>query len=277
MTETSESPPHRFLIRMVEDLARGDVSFPTYLDAALKIRTALGKPDLSVDELSRVVLSEPLVATKVIRLANSVALNPSGREIADVRAAIPRVGFAAIRSLAIAVAVEQLMHERTMAPYLSRTRQLWEHSLEVAALAFVIARHVTRCNADEALFAGLVHDIGHFYLLSQIAVTPEMVDDEDDLQRVLDEWHIPVGKAVLAALEVPEPILQAVDAHETPFPDEHPTTLGEVIYLANCLAASVNPFAGTPAGHPSRASDALGLLLDDAHDELVSIISSLRD
>lgn len=276
MTRSSDTPSHRFLLGIADDLARGDVSFPTYLGAAVKIRAALDDPHLTIDTMSRIVQSEPLVAAKVIRLANSAALNPSGREIADVRSAVMRVGFAAIRTLAMAVAIEQLMCEKEMSPYRERTRELWEHSLEVAALSFVIARHVTSLNPDEALFAGLVHDIGHFYLLSQIARTPGIVRDKDELQRVLEEWHVGIGHAVLVALDTPESILLAVHLHEAPFGGDQPRTFGEVLYVANCVAGHGNPFSPASPGHPSPASDAIALIVDEHHDELASLIAALR-
>lgn len=276
MTRSSATPSHRFLLGIADDLARGDVSFPTYLGAALKIRAALDEPELTIDAMSRIVLSEPLVAAKVIRLANSAALNPSGREIADVRAAVMRVGFGAIRTLAMAVAIEQLMREKEMSPYREPTRELWEHSLEVAALSFVIARHTTSLNPDEALFAGLVHDIGHFYLLSQIARNPRVVRDDEELQRVLAEWHVGIGHAVLVALDTPEPILLAVHQHEAPIGGERPTTLGEILYTANCLANNTNPFTERLAGHPSPASDRIALVIDEAHAELESLVASLK-
>ena len=49
------------------------------------------------------------MSTKVVRMANSVAMNPSGRAIADVRSAITRIGMEAVRSVSFAVALEQLL------------------------------------------------------------------------------------------------------------------------------------------------------------------------
>ena len=268
------SPAHRFLIQIADDLSRGDVTFPTYLDAAMKIRMALNKPDLTIDTLSRLVGAEPLVSAKVIRLANSAALNPSGKEIADVRAGVIRVGFASVRTLAISVAMEQLMLEKEMGPYLDTARELWEHSLEVAALAYVVGRRMTRINPHEAMFAGLVHDIGHFYLLYQVARHPDIVRDQEELERILDEWHSSIGHAVLGALEAPESTLLAVMDHEAPFVGERPSTLAEVLYIANCLASHENPFSSMQTDSAPFA-DTVEAMVAESRDELNSIISAL--
>lgn len=270
-----DSPAHHFLLRIAADLSDGDISFPTYLDAAMRIRMALNSPDLTVDKLSRVVVAEPLVAAKVVRLANSAALNPSGKEIADVRSAVMRVGFTAIRTLAISVAIQQLMLEKEMAPYRDKARALWEHSLDVAALSYVISRRMTRINPHEAMFAGLVHDIGHFYLLSQVAGHPEVVRDEEELERILDEWHSSIGHAVLSALEAPEIILQAVSEHEAPYSGDRPGTMAEVLFAANGIATHPNPFSRPRRAPFPAVTDPVTSIIEESHEELKSLIAAI--
>ena len=82
MAKKSESRgfAYRFLQDIAQDLSRKDLKFPTFIDASLGVRMALGKKELSNAELARVVSSEPLLSARVVALANSVALNPSGRE-----------------------------------------------------------------------------------------------------------------------------------------------------------------------------------------------------
>ena len=274
---TRDSPAHRFLIQVVDDLSSGDVNFPTFLGAAMEIRTAMNDPDLTVDALGRLIATEPLVSAKVIRLANSAALNPSATEVSDVRSAVMRVGFSSIRSLAISVAIEQLLLEKTMGPYLDSARRLWEHSLEVAALSFVIARRLTKINPHEAMFAGLVHDIGHFYLLSRIAHHPEFARDAEDVGRLLFEWHASVGHAVLGALETPEPILEAVSDHEIAFDGDTPATLANVLYMANRFAAKRNPFSSRADAPPAvpAPNSAAAAIVDESREELDSLIGAL--
>lgn len=267
----------RFLIQIADDLSSGDISFPTFLDAAMKIRMALDNPILAVDALARVIGTEPLVSAKVIRLANSAALNFSGNDVCDVRSAVIRVGFSAIRALAISVAIEQLMLDREMAPYASKARRLWEHSLDVAALSFVIARKLTRINPHEAMFAGLVHDVGYFYLLSRVARHPGVAHDEDDLSRMLSEWHAAVGHAVLGALDAPDAILDAISGCETAYEGDSPATLANILHLANRLTTHPNPFSRRgerPATQPA-ASTAVTEIIAESRDERNSIMSAL--
>lgn len=268
--------PQRFLIQIADDLSSGDITFPTFLDAAMKIRMALDNPRLTVDELARVIGAEPLVSAKVIRLANSAALNFSGNDVCDVRSAVIRVGFSAIRALAISVAIEQLMLDREMAPYASKARRLWEHSLDVATLSFVIARRLTRFNPHEAMFAGLMHDVGYFYLLSRVARHPGVAHD-DDLSRLLSEWHAAVGQAVLGALDAPDAILDAISGCETAYEGDSPATLANILHLANRLSTHPNPFSrpGETSATPPPPAAAVAEIVAESRDERNSLMSAL--
>ena len=59
--------------------ASGDLVFPTGVDVALKIQRTLDDPDCHIDAAARLVLGEPLLAARVVALANSVAYIRSGQ------------------------------------------------------------------------------------------------------------------------------------------------------------------------------------------------------
>jgi len=229
-----------FSFCILQDIARdlsGDVvSFPTFLDITFQVRTALKNPNLTIEQLGRLLSAEPLMSSKIIRLANSVAMNSSGRTIVDVSSAIARVGMDAVRTVSFAVAMEQLLNSKKMAPFQALSRRLWEHTVYVAALSRVLARRVGRVNPDEAMFAGLVHDIGVFYLLSRVTNFPELVTDPLALQQLLVQWHDSIGHALLAAMGLPEEVLRVVQEHEQERTIETLKTLSDVLFVANRLA-----------------------------------------
>lgn len=221
---------------IAKDLSGSEISFPTFLDITFQVRTALKDPNLSVDQLAKLVGAEPLMSTKIIRMANSVALNPSGREIADVKNGIIRVGMEAVRTVSFAVAMEQLLQSKQMKPFEDISRRLWEHTAHVAALARVLARKIAKINGDEAMFTGLVHDIGVFYLMSRAAGFPELVADKVELHALLVGWHDSIGHALLSALGSPESVLVAVQEHETDREITELKSLSDVLYVANKIA-----------------------------------------
>ena len=221
---------------IAKDLSGDEITFPTFLDITFQVRTALRDPNLNVEQLAKLVGAEPLMSAKIIRMANSVALNPSGREIADVKSGIVRVGMEAVRTVSFAVAMEQLLKSKQMHAFDDISHRLWEHSSHVAALCRVLARKLAKINGDEAMFAGLVHDLGVFYLMSRAANFPELVNDKVELHALLVGWHDNIGHALLSALGLPESVLVAVLEHENDREIKEIKTLSDVLYVANKIA-----------------------------------------
>ncbi|HQO29871.1 MAG TPA: HDOD domain-containing protein, partial [Accumulibacter sp.] len=108
--QTSQQISFKLLQDIARDLSGEVVAFPTFLDITFQVRSALKKPDLTSAQLGALVGAEPLMSTKIIRLANSAALNTTGKAIVDLNTAITRVGMEALRSISFAVAMEQLLN-----------------------------------------------------------------------------------------------------------------------------------------------------------------------
>jgi len=268
---------------IAKDLSGDEITFPTFLDITFQVRTALKDPNLNVDQLAKLVGAEPLMSTKIIRMANSVALNPSGREIADVKNGIIRVGMEAVRTVSFAVAMEQLLKSKQMQPFEEISKRLWEHTAHVAALSRVLARKMAKINGDEAMFTGLVHDIGVFYLMSRAAGFPELVADKAELHALLVGWHDNIGHALLSALGSPESVLVAVLEHENDREIKEIRTLPDVLYVANKIANRTSCWRDPAFDAPVDTSvldalfdaDTLAEIIAESEEEVLSLKKAL--
>jgi putative nucleotidyltransferase with HDIG domain len=226
--------------QMLEDIAKelsGEVVFPTYFDAILRLRKILQDPDQSMAEIAAAVAIEPLISAKLLHLANSVAFNPDGREVVDLKSAIMRLGLNAVRSAALSIVMNQLLRARGMADYSVMTQGLWEHSIKTSAAARVIARNASRLNADEAMLAGLIHDLGAFYMLYRATQYDELRHRPDSIKYLIIQWHESIGVSLLNALGIPEEIVDSTIDHDRLRPPPSPIrNLRDVIYVANMLA-----------------------------------------
>lgn len=225
--------------RILEDIARefsGDVNFPTCMDAALLVRNTLKDPFANLDKVVQVVGVEPLISSKLLRLANSVSYNTSGKTISDLTTAISRIGFDSVRTISLAVAMDQMLKSRNLVAYESIARNAWAHSIHVAAIARVLARRLGRINPDDAMMAGLVHDIGIFYLLYRATEYPEYRNNREAMLELLAGWHEGIGESLLHALGIPDRITDAVRDHDRLQNVETPCTIRDVLYFANLLA-----------------------------------------
>ena len=226
--------------KMLEDIAHelaGEVVFPTYFDAVMRLRKVLQDPNNSIGDIANAVVLEPLISAKLLHLSNSVAYNPSGKEITDLKSAISRLGIQTVKNTAMAIVMAQLLRARNMAAFTDLTQELWKHTIKTAAASRILAREKTRINPEEALFAGLVHDLGAFYMLYRAAQYPELVERPDSLKYLMINWHESIGVSLLNALGIPQEIVDATIDHDhaRPIPVTI-RTMGDIVYVANMLA-----------------------------------------
>lgn len=226
--------------QMLEDIANelsGEVVFPTYFDAILRLRKLLQDPDQSLTNIAKAISLEPLISAKLLHLANSAAYAPGGMPVNDLKSAVSRLGLNTVRSVAFSVVMTQLLRSRGMAEFSEIAHQLWEHSLATAAAACVIARKTTRLSPDAALLAGMVHDLGAFYMLYRATQYDELRHRPDSVKYLMMQWHESVGVSLLNALGLPEDIIEATIDHDHVRPTpEVARTLADVVYIANMLA-----------------------------------------
>ena len=225
--------------QMLEDIAKelsGEVIFPTYFDVVLRLRKVLQDPNQSIGEIAATILIEPLISAKLLHLANSVAFNPEGREVVDLKSAIARLGINAVRTAAMSIVMSQLMRAKGMAEFAELTHSLWEHSIKSSAAARIIAKTMTRLNPEEAMLAGLIHDLGAFYMLYRATQYEELRHRPDTVKYLIMQWHESIGVSLLSALGIPEEIIDATADHDHIRPNPSPIrSFSDVVYVANML------------------------------------------
>lgn len=206
---------HTSLLAQVQrDLLGGDPVFPTSMRLAVTIRQMLDKDDVSVSHVARLVSVEPFMAAKIVRMANSVAFNPNGQTVFSVEQALSRIGFNVLRSVALSVAVAQLRATPSMAVFPRLSNASWESSVQLAALARLLAKHKKMANPDEAMMCGLMSEMGTFYLLYLASSNPAYVKNIAAVLDLLHKHGERVGAQFVQALGLPENIVKALTPGE---------------------------------------------------------------
>jgi HD-like signal output (HDOD) protein len=263
---------HSALDIIAADAARGDIVFPTHTEIALRVQRLLDDPECTSDALGKLIGAEPILATRVLAIANSIAYNPGGRAIIEIKSAVSRLGFATLRALAAAVIVRQMTNLSPAEEHRALAAKLWEHTASVASLARVIAHRVTRQNPDAAFFAGIVHEVGSFYLIARAGIFPGLLASESEQ---LELWHgegeAAVGRAVLRALQVPAPVLEAMETLWSGFLAMPPASLGDTLLLADQLSPTESPIAALAGMSRQGMAVEQELLIDD--ETLTSILA----
>ena len=209
---------HGFLAAVDRDLLAGDAQFPTALKLLAALRQVLDDPDASVSRVTTLVGAEPLVTTRMLRLANCVTFNPAGVQILTVEQAVQRVGFNMVRTAATAVAVGQMRALAGVPHFGAIADAAWQYSVRLSVLARRLAPVHAGVRADEAGLCGLVVELGTFYLLQRASRYPSYSDASciEALQDLLAQHAAHTTARLAHALGLPVAILAVLDAWHQP-------------------------------------------------------------
>jgi HD-like signal output (HDOD) protein len=234
----SDPEAFAFVQALAAELSTGKVELPSFPDIAMRVRQVLADEGVSPEKVVRVVGSEPALAARLLQLANSAALNFSGKAVTDLRTAIARMGFNMVRSAAIAFAMSQLKKVDALKGLEEPLDVLWRRSAGVAAMSHAVARRLAKVNPDTALLAGLLHGIGQLYILTRTAKHPELFKNEAVYHNIVRDWHSSIAKALLENWDMAEEIVEAVGNYEdTGRVHEGPADLTDVLTVGYLLAS----------------------------------------
>jgi len=275
-----------FTAMLEVEIAGDHIDLPSFPEVALRVRRTLADEDVSIDQVVRVVSAEPSLVVRLLQLGNSAALNPSGRRLTDLRAAITRIGFNMARSATIAFAMSQLRRAEAYKGLEKPFSELWRTSTQVAAVSFVVAKRLTKVNAELALLAGLLHTVGKLYLLTRAGRFPDLLNDAKVYPALVQTWHARIAKAILVNWEMAPPVVDAVQGFEgCDRVREGEIDLLDVLWVSRSLAALPRPAPVLPPelfeSHPARrlgltAAACEGILVESG-SEIDSLSSALGD
>ncbi len=237
-TRNPDTAAFRFVELLAQELSTGKIDLPSFPDIAVRVRQVLADENVKPEQVVRVVSAEPALAARLLNIANSAALNFTGKAVTDLRAAIARMGFNMVRSASIAFALWQLKSAENLKGLGRPLEDLWQSSTSVAAMSYVLARRVSQVNPDTALLAGLLHEIGKLYILTRAHQHTDLLSDQLTYQAVVRDWHSGIAQALLENWSMPEEIVAAVSGFED-FEREHPGPLDltDVLTLATLFVA----------------------------------------
>jgi HD-like signal output (HDOD) protein len=235
---TVDAEAFAFVQALASELSRGKVDLPSFPDIALRVRKVLGDEEVTQEQVVRVVGSEPALAARLMQIANSAALNFTGKPINDLRTAINRMGHNMVRSAAIAFAMSQLKKVDSLKGLEKPLDDLWKSSAAVAAMSHAVAKRYSKVNPDTGMLAGLLHGIGKLYILTRSSKHPALFADQTTYNQIVRDWHSPVAKALLENWDMAEEIVAAVsDYEDMERAHSGPVDLTDVLTVGNLLAA----------------------------------------
>jgi HD-like signal output (HDOD) protein len=274
-----------FVRGLATELSAGDVDLPSFPEVAAQVQKVLSQEETDASRVVRVLGAEPMLAARVLSMANAAAFNPSGRVVSDLKTAVTRLGFDSLRSAAIGFALAQIQRAKQFKGIERHLSALWQRSVLVAALSFAIARRTEKTNPDTAMLTGLVHGVGKLYILTRSTRHPALFGDQEMYQRIVQDWHANIAKALLESWLMAEEIVAAVHSYEDHSRDlrGQAATLCDILEVADILASCKDNQDAVPGMITGRkAATRLGLnnevcvaVLVESGEELAALRDAL--
>lgn len=274
----------RLAAEIESELASGEITFPTVFEASLRIKELADDPESSLADVARLIQTEPVLSARVLKMANSALLNPSGQPITALPPAVTRIGLLPVRTLAFVVASRQLSDDLRSESLKLIASALWMHAIDVASRAWALARKRKICSPDTALIAGMLRNVGEFYLLARVAEYPELSADTDQLADFITTWRDAVGGLLLETMDLPAELSAGLDDTSLYGGIWPPAKLNDLLLISALSAISPNPFdegseeARTrllDAAIPAEERGELDQLLSEAEKERREMLAAI--
>ncbi|MCX5818767.1 MAG: HDOD domain-containing protein [Deltaproteobacteria bacterium] len=191
-------------------------ALPTVPETLKKTSQVIGKPRVTLDEISHFISSDPALTTKVLRMVNSAVYGFPGR-ISSVSHAIMLLGLNVVRGLLLGISVFDIMQKLMTG--------LWDHSLGCAMIARAVAEKKGVKAPEEVAIAALLHDIGKVILILEFQPLYEGAMREAASRRipifeaergVFQETHAAVGMWLAEKWRFPVNLVEGIGYHHRP-------------------------------------------------------------
>jgi len=236
-----------FYTGLIEDISNNKLELPTLPEVALKVRETVEDDNVNARKVADVISSDAALSARLIQVANS-PMYRGNKLIEDIQTAVARMGFTVTRDLVIGLAMRQMFQATSDVTDL-RLRLTWEHSTQVAGLTTMFCKHFTKLKPDQAMLAGLVHDIGVLPILVRAEEYPELLENPALLDKLTRELHSRLGTLILDSWDFPKELVAVASEHENLEYDS-----GEGIdYVELVQAANIQAHLGT--NHPLGSVD----------------------
>lgn len=272
-----------FANSLVEDIESNRIRLPTLPAISLEALLVVNDAGSSMADVARIIAKDTSMAARLVRYANS-PLYRGVNTVSSVKAAITRIGFDAVKNAILSLAMKDVF-TTAYPPIQSRMEALWRHSVDVAAKATILAAQFPHLNRDEAMLAGLIHDIGAIPILIKAKEYPVLLEKESNLDKVIDKLHMAIGKFMLSRWNFDPSLVEVAASHDKidRVPQGDKVDYVDIIQVANILShqGSQSRWSGVDMSE-ILACQRVGLELierlgeltanDDAESELSSML-----
>jgi HD-like signal output (HDOD) protein len=188
---------------LLEKIKQDALVLPTLPKIALEVRTAADDPEVNLGQMSDIIGHDAALSLGILKVANSALLGRSVK-VETVNQAVTRIGLRQIKSIATAMALEQVFVSENdiVSMYLKKT---WHKTIDVASISISLLTLYLRENKhsplalDTLTLAALVHNVGVLPILTEAEQHADIFANPTFLQQAIAKLSAKVSAAVTHA------------------------------------------------------------------------------
>ncbi len=252
-----------------------------------KALTLINDPESSLAELEDVIGKDGNMVSRILNIANS-SYYSTLEKIKSIRTAMSLIGYKALGNLVITASMHKFYKKVSLLD-----KMLWEHSVGTAITAATLSRKFKLMNPDEAMVAGLLHDIGKTIIRQSKSkeydkIAEKVYNDKSSYfmveEEILGFTHCDVGSYLVKKWNFPIELGKVIHYHhkiDEIDPERMDTAHIMIIALVD-LANQIMHFLGIGYREPEEDVDLsrlkswqlLGITLED--DDMEDLLEEIK-
>lgn len=230
------------MIEKAEQMVAKIDDLPTIPAVANQILQLLDQPDVQIEEIADLMLSDQVMTARVMKLLNSPVYKPS-HEITSLKRALVYLGLRHVRELALTTSLIGAFEKDTGAFEIS---SFWEHSFGTGMVSKVIAKLVGYKDLEKAYISGIIHNLGVVFLSAYMRDEFKSVLDaiKDKPVKLIDEEikhfgtsHCEIGLCMARKWNFPEAYCEVIGYHHNPSEATLDPVLCSIVNLAEMFCS----------------------------------------
>ena len=226
------------MIAKAEQMVEKVDDLPTIPVVATQVLQLLDQPDVQVEEVADLMLSDQVMTARVMKMINSPVYKP-GHQITSLKRALVYLGLRHIREVALTTSFISAFDDASGAFEIAT---FWEHSFGVGMVSKIIAEKIGYIDLERAYIAGVIHDIGEVFLSNYLrdefrqvldGIKDKPVKLVDAEARHFGTTHCEIGLCMARKWNFPESYCEVIACHHAPTEATIDPVLCAIVNLAD--------------------------------------------